>query len=156
MLAPVGSLTASVVRASGTGFADALRSARSGSPAALLPARGQKASLHAAPRSSGAAEPPGLEGFGRAAGAAGAAPHAPAAAGEGAAQRARQLLQGLDEQSRRLDAALASARRGRTFSAAELLALQGQAHRLAQTVEVAAKVVESGAQSIRQAVHAQA
>ena len=51
--------------------------------------------------------------------------------------------------------ALAQARAGRTFSAPELLALQAGAYRFGQAVEVAAKVAEAAAQSVRQAVNAQ-
>jgi hypothetical protein len=54
-----------------------------------------------------------------------------------------------------LDVALAEARRGRTFTPAELLGLQADAHRFAQTVEIAARGVEHGVQSLRQALQAQ-
>jgi len=54
-----------------------------------------------------------------------------------------------------LDAVLAGARRGQTFSAGQLLALQADAHRLAQTLDVAGKLVEQGVQSVKQAVQAQ-
>lgn len=66
-----------------------------------------------------------------------------------------RLLQGVEQARARLDAVLAEARRGRTFSAGELLALQADAYRAGQTVELASKVVEQGAQSIRQAVNTQ-
>jgi hypothetical protein len=55
----------------------------------------------------------------------------------------------------RLDAVLAAARSGRTFSAAELLGLQTEAYRCAQTVDLAAKLVEQGAQSVKQALNTQ-
>ena len=55
----------------------------------------------------------------------------------------------------RLDGMLAQARRGRTFSPQELLCLQADAHRFAQTVEVAARAVEHGVQGLRQALNAQ-
>jgi hypothetical protein len=55
----------------------------------------------------------------------------------------------------RLDAALALARRGRTFTAGELLALQADAYRAGQTLELASRVVEQGAAAVRQAVNAQ-
>jgi hypothetical protein len=55
----------------------------------------------------------------------------------------------------RLDHALAQARGGRTFSPQELLALQADAYRYQQTVELASKVAEAGAQTVRQAVNTQ-
>ncbi len=55
----------------------------------------------------------------------------------------------------RLDAVLAAARSGRTFTAAELIGLQAEAYRCAQTVDLAAKLVEQGAQSVKQAVNTQ-
>ena len=55
----------------------------------------------------------------------------------------------------RLDGMLAEARRGRTFSPQELLCLQTDAHRFAQTVEFAARAVEHGVQGLRQALNAQ-
>lgn len=66
-----------------------------------------------------------------------------------------RLLQGVEQARARLDAVLAEARRGRTFSAGELLALQADAYRAGQAVELASKVVEQGAQSVRQAVNTQ-
>lgn len=55
----------------------------------------------------------------------------------------------------RLDAVLAAARSGRTFTAQELLCLQAEAYRTAQTVDLAAKLVEQGAQSVKQAINTQ-
>jgi hypothetical protein len=55
----------------------------------------------------------------------------------------------------RLDGLLAEARRGRAFSAQELLCLQADAHRFAQSVEFAARAVEHGVQGLRQALQAQ-
>jgi hypothetical protein len=60
------------------------------------------------------------------------------------------------EQARhQLDRALAEARSGRVFSAQELIALQADAYRLSHVVEVASKVAESAAQSVKQAVNTQ-
>jgi hypothetical protein len=61
----------------------------------------------------------------------------------------------VDRARERLDAVLAAARRGRTFTAQELLALQADAYRYTQTFEVASKVVEQGAQTVKQAVNTQ-
>jgi len=55
----------------------------------------------------------------------------------------------------RLDDMLAQARRGRTFTPQELLCLQADAHRFAQTVELAGRAVEHGVQGLRQALNAQ-
>ncbi len=55
----------------------------------------------------------------------------------------------------RLDSVLAAARSGRTFTAAELVGLQAEAYRCAQTVDLASKLVEQGAQSVKQAVNTQ-
>ena len=66
---------------------------------------------------------------------------------------ARQVLQAVERARSRLDGALAAARKGRTFTAPELLALQADAYLYSQTLEVAAKVVEQGAQAVKQAVH---
>lgn len=70
----------------------------------------------------------------------------------GAGQR---LLEAVERARARLDAALVEARRGRTFTAGELLALQGDAYRSAQTLELASRIVEHGAQAVRQAVNTQ-
>ena len=69
--------------------------------------------------------------------------------------RALATLEGVERAQRRLDAVLAEARAGRTFSAQELLGLQAEAYRAVQTVELATKVVEQGAQSVKQALNAQ-
>jgi hypothetical protein len=53
----------------------------------------------------------------------------------------------------RLDQLLAAARRGQTFTAGQLLALQAEAYRFTQTLDVAAKVVEQGVQGVKQAIH---
>jgi hypothetical protein len=55
----------------------------------------------------------------------------------------------------RLDAVLQAARSGRTFTAQELLGLQAEVYRTAQTVDLAAKLVEQGAQAVKQAVNTQ-
>jgi hypothetical protein len=55
----------------------------------------------------------------------------------------------------RLDAVLSAARAGRTFTAGELIGLQADAYRCAQTVDLASKLVEQGAQSVRQALNTQ-
>lgn len=66
-----------------------------------------------------------------------------------------RLLEQVEQARARLDAALAEARRGRSFTAGELLSLQGDAYRAGQTLELASRLVEHGAQSVRQAVNTQ-
>jgi hypothetical protein len=64
-------------------------------------------------------------------------------------------LESIERAQARLDGLLAAARSGRTFTPQELVALQGDAYRFGQTVELAAKLVEQGAQAVKQALHAQ-
>jgi CHAD domain-containing protein len=66
---------------------------------------------------------------------------------------ARAVLESIEQARVQVDSALAAARRGRTFTAAELLSMQAGAYRFSQTVELASKVVEGGAQAVRQAVN---
>lgn len=66
-----------------------------------------------------------------------------------------QALKNIEVAQKRLDAMLKAAKSGKTFSPQELLALQAEAYRYSQTLEVAAKVVEHGAQSVKQAVNTQ-
>jgi predicted transcriptional regulator len=68
---------------------------------------------------------------------------------------ARAMLESVERARARLDGLLAEARRGRTFTAQELLALQADAYRYSQAVEVASRVVEHGAQAVKQAVNTQ-
>lgn len=83
----------------------------------------------------------------------GPAPGAPRPLGAQAPSPALRLVEAVERARCRLDAALSEARRGRTFSAGELLALQADAYRAGQTLELASRVVEQGAQSVRQAVN---
>src|SRR5512138_1513612 len=66
-----------------------------------------------------------------------------------------RLLEAVDRARARLDGVLAAARSGRTFTAQELLGLQAEAYRAVQTVELGAKLVEQGAQAVRQALSTQ-
>ncbi len=83
------------------------------------------------------------------------APTAAAARPAAAASDPRAFALGVERARQRLDAVLAQARQGRTFTAQELLALQADAYRFSQTLDVAARVVEHGAQSVKQAVNTQ-
>jgi hypothetical protein len=56
----------------------------------------------------------------------------------------------IEQAQRRLDALVASARQGRSFTAAQLLAIQADTYRFSQTIDIAARVVEHGVQSIKQ------
>jgi hypothetical protein len=77
----------------------------------------------------------------------------PAPARLGAA--ASRALEGIEAAQARLDGLLAAARSGRTFTAQELMALQGEAYRYAQAVQLSSKLVEQGAQAVRHALNAQ-
>ena len=79
----------------------------------------------------------------------------PLPAGPGAATAWAAPLGDIERARARLDGMLAEARQGRSFSAQELLCLQADAHRFAQSVELAARAVEHGVQGLRQAVQAQ-
>jgi hypothetical protein len=61
-------------------------------------------------------------------------------------------LRSVEAAQARLDAVLAAARRGQAFTAGQLLALQADAHRFTQTLDVAGKLVEQGVQSVKQAI----
>ena len=65
------------------------------------------------------------------------------------------VLRDIEGVRARIDGMLAQARNGRTFSPQELLCLQADSHRFAQTVEFAARAVEHGVQGLRQALNAQ-
>ncbi len=71
------------------------------------------------------------------------------------AHPAAAALAHVERAQARLDAVLAAARAGRTFTAGELIALQGEAYRCAQTVDLASKLVEQGAQAVKQALNTQ-
>ena len=68
---------------------------------------------------------------------------------------ALRALASVERAQARLDAVLSAARSGKTFTAAELIGLQAEAYRCAQTVDLATKLVEQGAQSVKQAVNTQ-
>jgi hypothetical protein len=83
------------------------------------------------------------------------AAHTPASVAAAFGERTLQTVKQIERAQQRLDAVLAAAQQGQTFSAQQLLAIQSEAYRYGQTVELAAKVVEQGAQSIKQAVNTQ-
>jgi len=85
----------------------------------------------------------------------GGAAHAPLPGGAAFGERTLQTVRQIERAQERLDALLAAAQRGQTFTPQQLLALQSEAYRYGQTVELAAKVVEQGAQSVKQAVNTQ-
>jgi hypothetical protein len=78
---------------------------------------------------------------------------APAAAPRPGAATA--ALANVERAQARLDAVLAAARSGKTFTAGELLTLQAEAYRCAQIVDLGAKLAEQGAQAVRQALGTQ-
>jgi hypothetical protein len=105
-----------------------------------------------APAAGAAAQAPG--GFGAALRARAATLAAPGARPPGPS-RAVAALETIERAQARLDHVLAAARAGRTFSAAELLGLQAEAYRFGQTVDLGARLVEQGAQSVKQALNTQ-
>jgi hypothetical protein len=105
-----------------------------------------------APAASAAAQPPG--GFAAALRARAATLAAPGARPP-PPSRAIAALETIERAQARLDHVLAAARAGRTFSAAELLGLQAEAYRFGQTVDLGARLVEQGAQSVKQALNTQ-
>ncbi len=109
----------------------------------------------AAPPAAVTATPPGRPSFAAALRSrAPVGPGAPAAASE-PAHPAVAALARIDRAQARLDGVLAAARAGRTFTAAELIGLQAEAYRCAQTVDLASKLVEQGAQTVKQALNTQ-
>ena len=66
-----------------------------------------------------------------------------------------RTLESIDRSQHQLDDMIRAAKGGRTFSPAQLLALQAEAYRFSQGVDVASKIVEQGAQSIKQSVNTQ-
>jgi hypothetical protein len=76
----------------------------------------------------------------------------PRAAPAPAAARPPALLEAVDRARARLDGLLDQARAGRTFSGGELLALQAEAYRTVQTVDLATRLVEQGGQAVKQAL----
>jgi hypothetical protein len=79
---------------------------------------------------------------------------APSAAGARPGPAAAALAS-IERAQARLDEVLADARAGRTFTAGELLALQAEAYRCAQIVDLGARLAEQGAQSVKQALATQ-
>jgi len=80
---------------------------------------------------------------------------APAAPSPSPSHRALSAIAGVERAQARLEAVLQAARAGRTFTAAELIGLQAEAYRCTQIVDLASKVVEGGAQSVKHALNTQ-
>jgi hypothetical protein len=107
-----------------------------------------------APRAAGAAAPrprfaAALEAH------TGRIPAATAASSPSPPGAAGAALATIERAQARLDEVLAAARAGRTFTSGELLALQAEAYRCAQVVDLGAKLAEQGAQSVKQALATQ-
>lgn len=79
----------------------------------------------------------------------------PKAVAQRPAHPAAAALAAVERAQGRLDQVLSAARAGRTFTAAELLALQAEAYRCAQVVDLGAKLAEQGAQAVKQALNTQ-
>lgn len=82
-------------------------------------------------------------------------PPRPPPAASGPAAAALDRLRIVEAAQRRLDAVLAEARRGRAFSAQELLCLQADAYRCAQVLDVTARATEHVVQAVKQAAATQ-
>ena len=80
---------------------------------------------------------------------------APIARAGAAPTPALAALERIERAQARLDQVLAKARAGRTFTAGELLGLQAEAYRFGQTVDLGARLVEQGAQAVKQALNTQ-
>jgi hypothetical protein len=72
--------------------------------------------------------------------------------GAPAVQPLAEVVRGVEAAQARLDQVLAAARRGHAFTAGQLLALQADAYRLTQTLDLAGKLVETGVQGVKQAI----
>ena len=124
-----------------------------GSIATALPP-GPSAPAGSAGEAFGAALRAAANPVGPASGAIDGSPAAVSQTGQ-AASPAREALVSIERAQRRLDSVLEAARRGRTFTAQELLVLQAEAYRCTQVLDVASRAVEHAAQSVKQAVNTQ-
>src|SRR6185436_15876414 len=79
----------------------------------------------------------------------------PAAAAPVAASPVRAFLERTLTAERRVDALLAAAARGKTFSPAELLALQATAFRYSQTVEIVSRATDKLIGAVKQTMSTQ-
>ncbi len=70
-------------------------------------------------------------------------------------QQAVQVLDRVTEAQKRLDSLLALAESGRSFSPAELLAVQAHVYRASQELDLAGKVVEKAAGGVKQVLQTQ-
>jgi hypothetical protein len=82
-------------------------------------------------------------------------PRAPPDPAGGVAAPLRRLLGGALGAERELDAAIEAARRGGTFSPAELIALQAKVFRYTQAVEVISRATDKVVGAVKQALGAQ-
>jgi hypothetical protein len=70
-------------------------------------------------------------------------------------QQAVQVLDRVTEAQKRLDNILALAESGRSFSPAELLAVQAHVYRASQELDLAGKVVEKATGGVKQVLQTQ-
>lgn len=71
------------------------------------------------------------------------------------AQQAAQVLDRVSAAQRRLDQVLSLAQSGKTFTPAELLAVQAQVYRASQELDLAGKVVEKATSGVKQVLQTQ-
>ena len=85
----------------------------------------------------------------------GGSPRPPAAIAPPPGGSAAQILDRVRTAQAQLDRILALAQSGKTFTAAELLALQGQVYRASQEIDLASRVVEKGTGGVKQVLQTQ-
>jgi hypothetical protein len=81
--------------------------------------------------------------------------HQPTTTSMAQPHKAEVMLHSVAEAQARLEKVLDAARSGKTFSAAQLLALQADAYRATQELDLAGKVVEKGAGGVKQILQTQ-
>ena len=80
---------------------------------------------------------------------------ATSAAPPSGASAIRGVLQGALDAEKKIDAVLAAASRGKTFSASELLAMQATVFRYSQTVEVVSRLADRLVGAVKQTLGTQ-
>lgn len=82
-------------------------------------------------------------------------PHQVAATKVEHAQKAEQVIDRVCAAQHRLDQILQLAQSGKTFTSAELLAMQAQVYRASQEIDLAGKVVEKATSGVKQVLQTQ-
>ncbi len=86
----------------------------------------------------------------------GTVPSAPSGSVGPASQNSvQQVAESVSAAQRRLEGVLALAQSGKTFTPAELIALQGQVYRASQELDLAGKVIEKATSGVKQVLQTQ-